>query len=155
MSCSPHDLRDYFFEELGRDERRQVEAHLEACTRCREELEQLRGTQHVLLRLKDEEIPRRIAFVSDKVFEPSWASRLWAMLPRLVLVPGLLLLMFFAGAAWSSGRSEARVVQAMQSMEARHEAEMRDVRDAYEIVAKQMNMMYRQSAEMRPAAFRQ
>ena len=155
MNCSPFDLRDYWFEELAAEERLEVERHLAGCTGCREELERLRGTQQALLRLKDEEIPRRIAFVSDKVFEPSRAARWWAALPKMALAAGLMLLVFLAGATWNSNRSEAQIARAMQVMEARHDAEMRDVRDAYELVIKQMNMLYRQSAEVQPAALRQ
>src|SRR5579885_2961551 len=71
MSCSPFDLRDYFFQELPDPQQRQVEAHVKTCQRCREELERLNLTGTALMSLVDEEIPQRIAFVSDKVFEPS------------------------------------------------------------------------------------
>ena len=77
MSCSPFDLKDYFFEELGGAERQQVEAHVTACRVCREELSRLRLTGTTLLSLREEEIPRRIAFVSDPVFEPSPWRRWW------------------------------------------------------------------------------
>ena len=170
MSCSPFDLRDYCFEELGPGERRQVESHLEGCLSCREEVERLRVTHRALLRLKDEEIPQRIAFVSDKVFEPSRAARWWAGLtvraPKLALSTALLLAVFFAGVSLSRpsitvekgrwqiafGASDARAVAAM---EARHAADMRDVREAYEVLFKQLNVLYRQSAETRSATFRQ
>ena len=155
MSCCPFDLRDYFFEELGHGERGQVEAHLQTCLNCREELERLRGTQQALLRLKDEEIPRRIAFVSDKVFEPSGAARWWAALPKMALAAGLMLLVFIAGATWNSNRSEAQIARAMQVMEARHDAEMRNAEQVFEQLDKEVKFLYRQSAEMRPAALRQ
>jgi hypothetical protein len=77
MSCSPSDLRDYFLGELEDDRRRQVGAHLHGCSRCHEELERLRATEAALLTLRDEEIPQRIGFVSDKIFEPSRAGRWW------------------------------------------------------------------------------
>jgi anti-sigma factor RsiW len=77
MSCSPFDLRDYVLAELGESERRSVEAHASACAACREELEQLRLTHSALLILRDEEVPQRIAFVSDKVFEPSPWRKAW------------------------------------------------------------------------------
>ncbi|HYW48186.1 MAG TPA: zf-HC2 domain-containing protein [Bryobacteraceae bacterium] len=77
MSCSPFDLRDYFLKELPDPEGRQVEAHVRACQPCREELERLRLTENALFSLRDEEIPQRIAFVSDKIFEPSPARRWW------------------------------------------------------------------------------
>jgi len=78
MSCSPFDLKDYFFEELDGAERKQVEAHVTGCRTCREELSRLRLTGTTLLSLREEEIPRRIAFVSDPVFEPSAWRRWWS-----------------------------------------------------------------------------
>ena len=77
MSCSPFDLRDYYLKELSDPQLRQVEAHVKDCAACREELERLRLTQATLLSLRDEEIPQRIAFVSDPVFEPSGPRRWW------------------------------------------------------------------------------
>ena len=78
MSCSPFDLRDYLLKELSDGERRQVDAHVRGCAACREELERLQLTEAALFSLRDEEIPQRIAFVSDKVFEPSPWWRAWA-----------------------------------------------------------------------------
>lgn len=83
MSCSPFDLRDFLFGELGEPERGEVSTHLEACAPCREELDRLRATQAALLSVRDEEPPRRIAFVSDRVFEPRWWQVLWNSGPRL------------------------------------------------------------------------
>jgi len=80
MSCSPFDLRDYFLKELPDSERRQVEAHVRNCLPCREELDRLGMTQAALFSLREEEIPQRIAFVSDAVFEPSPWRRAWASL---------------------------------------------------------------------------
>jgi anti-sigma factor RsiW len=77
MSCSPFDLRDYVLDELAEPERRLVEQHARGCSACRQELEQLGATRSALLALPDEEIPRRIGFVSDPVFEPSPARRWW------------------------------------------------------------------------------
>jgi hypothetical protein len=45
---------------------------------CREELDRLRATEATLMTLGDEEIPQRIGFVSDPVFEPSALARWWA-----------------------------------------------------------------------------
>lgn len=78
MNCSPFDLRDYFLKELPDPRQRQVEAHVKLCQPCREELDRLRVTEAALLCLRDEEIPQRIAFVSDKIFEPSPWRRWWA-----------------------------------------------------------------------------
>ena len=78
MNCSPFDLRDYLLKELSDGERRQVDAHVRGCAACREELERLQLTEAALFSLRDEEIPQRIAFVSDKIFEPSPWRRAWA-----------------------------------------------------------------------------
>jgi anti-sigma factor RsiW len=87
MSCSPFDLRDYFFGELPENDRRQVELHSKGCPACREELDQLRSAQAVLLAVADEEIPQRIGFISDRVYEPSrllrWWRAFWGSAPRL------------------------------------------------------------------------
>jgi anti-sigma factor RsiW len=87
MSCSPFDLKDYFLQELPFPERVQVEAHVKTCLTCREELERLELTGAALFSLRDEEIPQRIAFVSDQIFEPSplrrWLSAFWASTARL------------------------------------------------------------------------
>jgi anti-sigma factor RsiW len=87
MSCSPFDLRDYFLKELTDPQQRQVEAHVKTCPPCREEMERLRMTETALFSLREEEIPQRIAFVSDKVFEPSswqrWLSSFWGSAARL------------------------------------------------------------------------
>ena len=78
MSCSPFELKDYFLKELPNPQQREVEAHVKSCHACREELDRLRLTGAALFSLRDEEIPQRIAFVSDKVFEPSPWRRWWA-----------------------------------------------------------------------------
>ena len=77
MSCSPFDLRDYFLKELTDPEKRQIELHVKGCAPCREELDRLRHTETALFSLREEEIPQRIAFVSDKIFEPSPWRRAW------------------------------------------------------------------------------
>ena len=90
MSCSPIDLKDYVLKELAEAERRKLEAHLKSCPGCREEVDRLRLTEAALFSLREEEIPQRIAFVSDPVFEPSpwrrWWSGLWGSSARLGFV---------------------------------------------------------------------
>jgi anti-sigma factor RsiW len=68
-------LRDYAFDELPASERPGMEQHIAVCGDCAAELDQLRVTTAVLRVLPDREIPQRIAFVSDKVFQPSPLSR--------------------------------------------------------------------------------
>ncbi len=83
MSCSEIDVKGYFLEELAAEEAAGVKEHLRVCTECREEMERLETTHAALLAVREEEIPRRIAFVSDKVFEPNWWQRIWQSAPRL------------------------------------------------------------------------
>ncbi|MCX6605756.1 MAG: hypothetical protein NTV52_19475 [Acidobacteria bacterium] len=78
MSCSPFDLRDYVFGELDSAQARSVELHGRQCAACADELARLRITETALFSLRDEEIPRRIAFVSDQVITPHiWEARWW------------------------------------------------------------------------------
>jgi anti-sigma factor RsiW len=95
MSCSPYDLRDYLFEELTPAQSGDVRAHLKACTPCAAELDALRSTQAALLTLRDEDIPQRIGFVSDKVFEPSpvrrFLSGFWTSAARIGFVSSAML----------------------------------------------------------------
>jgi anti-sigma factor RsiW len=72
MNCEQYDWKAYALGELTANERREAEAHAPACEGCRGELAQVRLTIDTLSALREEEVPRRIAFVSDKVFEPRW-----------------------------------------------------------------------------------
>jgi anti-sigma factor RsiW len=95
MSCSPFDLRDYLLGELAQPDRTQVERHVRVCTGCHEELDRLQATHAAIRSLADEEIPQRIAFVSDKVFAPSpWrraAQAFWNSSARLGFVSAAML----------------------------------------------------------------
>jgi anti-sigma factor RsiW len=91
MSCSIVDVKAYFLGELAKRERAQVENHLGACAECREELERLGVMRTALQTLPDEEVPRRIAFVSDKVFEPRWWQTIWRSGPAMGFASAALL----------------------------------------------------------------
>lgn len=75
MSCESYDWKAYALGELDRSVQREHEAHANTCASCREELASLRLTLDTLSTLREEEIPRRIAFVSDQIFEPKWRQR--------------------------------------------------------------------------------
>src|ERR1700691_6060176 len=77
MSCSNIDWKGYALGELDANARAQAEAHAATCESCREELAATRLTLDALATLREEEVPRRIAFVSDKVFEPRWWQKLF------------------------------------------------------------------------------
>lgn len=71
-------LHDYAVGELAGSERTALEQHLAVCGDCAVEVDRLRATTAALRILPDREMPQRIAFISDKVFEPSPVSRLFA-----------------------------------------------------------------------------
>jgi len=138
MNCSPFDLKDYFFGELPVAERSATESHLASCPRCREELARLGDTRALLMSVPDEEPPRRIAFVSDKVFEPRWWQRVWnsgpqlgfaasAMLATAILVHGFALRPAAATVATQSPAPivDAKIMQA--EIDRRVEAKMATV----------------------------
>ena len=91
------DLKAYFFGELPEDERRRVKAHLDADPAARAELSRLEATQAMLGFMQDEEMPRRIAFVSDKVFETTWWQRFFASGAQLGFASAVLLAAAIAG----------------------------------------------------------
>ena len=155
MTCSAVDLKAYIFGELPAAERSAVEAHVAGCTGCREELAQWSATETALRSLPEEEPPQRIAFVSDKVFEPRWYQAIWrsgpvmgfasaAVLAAAILVHG------FAGAASNAApkvdtaqieqriekevnaRVEAAITKAVSDAEARQSGEVAKVLEAAE-----------------------
>ena len=83
MNCQAIDVKAYAFGEVSGGEWRDVESHMKSCDECRNEWEQLQMLQVSLGGLREEEPPRRIAFVSDKVFEPNWWQSFWASGPRV------------------------------------------------------------------------
>ena len=89
MTCSSVDLKAYVLGEEPAEHA--VTAHVAACESCREELERLRATRTALLALPQEEMPRRIAFVSDKIFEPRWWQRIWHSGPAMGFASAALL----------------------------------------------------------------
>lgn len=160
MSCSPFDLRDYFLKELTDPQQRQVEAHIKTCSSCFEEMERLRLTEAALFSLREEEVPQRIAFVSDKIFEPSpvrrWWSAFWgssarlgfasaAMLSAAILVfaitrpapaPGPVVVERPVAQPVSTAEIQARidsaVAQAVERVEQRYAAGTREVKQELE-----------------------
>jgi hypothetical protein len=109
MSCEV-DLKAYAVDELARAERGIVEDHVRGCQSCREELDRLNLTHSMLASLEDEEIPRRISFVSDRVFEPRWWQTIWHSGPVMGFASAVLL----AGAILVHGFERAPSVDAAQ-----------------------------------------
>jgi len=98
------DLRDYAFDELAAESRHSLEQHLADCPACAVELDRLRLTTAALRLLPDREIPQRIAFVSDKIFEPSpvrrWLDGFWNSGARLGFASACVLAAALVVSAW-------------------------------------------------------
>jgi hypothetical protein len=146
MSCLI-DLKAYALDEVTRQERGIVEDHVRGCQSCREELDRLNLTRSALVSLEDEEIPRRIAFVSDRVFEPRWWQTMWrsgpvmgfasaALLAGAILVHGFETRPAAVDAAQIEKRIEsrvnARVQAAVSQAQAKQSADFAKVLDATE-----------------------
>jgi anti-sigma factor RsiW len=114
----PHpteDLNDYAFGELEADRRPRLEQHLNTCEECALELERLRVATAALRILPDVEIPQRIAFVSDKVFEPSPVSRFlgsfWNSAARLGFASACVIAAALMVSAWHRPTEVRTIVQ--------------------------------------------
>jgi anti-sigma factor RsiW len=149
------DLRDYALGEGSAAERRALEAELAQDGELREELHRWELTLAALRSAPDEEIPRRIAFVSDPVFAPNWWQRLFsapqwgfasaAVLGGAIVAHGWLLKPSPAvvdqapvanGVRYSeadlSAAVESAVARAVASVEARQQERLRQVIDESE-----------------------
>ncbi len=79
MPCADYDWKGFVLQEIPPAERRRMEEHLKSCAACRQEVEALGLTLVAVRQLPQQPIPRRLAFVSDPVFELPWWKRLWRM----------------------------------------------------------------------------
>ena len=115
MSCEKYDWKAYALGELSVSDTREAEGHAATCQGCREEVAHVRLTLNTLSALREEEVPRRIAFVSDKVFEPKW----WQAFLRpsfaaaLVIAAAILVHGFMVHPAADDAAIQARVDQAV------------------------------------------
>jgi anti-sigma factor RsiW len=149
--CSSIDWKAYALGELDRTAAREAETHAGTCAECREELATFRVTLDALSTLREEEIPRRIAFVSDKVFEPRWWQRLFT--PNLaaagVVAVAILVHGFVAGRPASQGgvsqaQQEALIDAKINAAIAQAMAQQNEALQAdFEILDKQYKNMYR------------
>lgn len=147
MKVTPDQLKDYVFGELNAAERREVESALHGDAALREEYARLQVTQTALFSVREEEMPRRIAFVSDPVFEPKWWQRLLTAGPQLgfasaALVAGAIVFHAVhqpapvaAPAAFDQAAFEQRIADgvaralpaALEQAEARHKTQLASV----------------------------
>ena len=123
MNCTSVDLKADFLDELAAGEKNSVESHLHACQSCREELDRLKLTETALLSLADEDVPQRIAFVSDKVFEPRWWQTIWRSGPAMGFASAAMLAAAILAHAYVRPISVTPVVDTAQ-MEQRVEREV-------------------------------
>src|SRR5260370_25330504 len=114
MNCSllesRPDWKAYALGEMDLAARKQAESHAASCAACREELDALRLKLDAMSTLRDEEIPRRIAFVSDKVFEPRWWRQLWnPTFAAACVVAAAILVHAFAGRTANQELQQAQI----------------------------------------------
>jgi protein involved in polysaccharide export with SLBB domain len=112
MSCQQFDWKGYVLDEVPSAERRLMDSHLPECAECRQELDGLRLTMTALGRLPVREIPRRISFVSDPVFEPKWWQRFWSSGPQLGFASAALLACAILAHGWMARPAAAPVMTA-------------------------------------------
>lgn len=158
MSCplqNPRpDWKAYALGELDPNDRRQAEAHAAICPDCREELASLRLTLDALSTLREEEIPRRIAFVSDKVFEPRWWQRKFSpsFAAACVVAAAILVHAFVvrtpaaADPAAIQSRIDVAVAKAVAVNEQHHTQQLEQLLGEYDMVIKQNTLMYARNA---------
>ena len=152
-NCEQCDWKAYALGELDVNARREAEAHASTCASCREELATFRLTLDAMATLRDEEMPRRIAFVSDKVFEPKWYQRLWSpTFAGASVVAAAILIHGFARPAGAVDQAQVQaqvdqaVTKAVAQVDARNQEQMLEVMSAYEMLSKQFRQVYRQTA---------
>jgi|SRR5580658_7500865 hypothetical protein len=128
MNCESYDWKAYALGELDRAARKEAEAHAAFCADCREQAAALRLTLDTLSTLREEEMPRRIAFVSDKIFEPRWWQKMiWSPnFAAACVIAVAILVHAFARTGDNSAQTQAQidaaVNKAVAEVEARHEA---------------------------------
>lgn len=143
MSCANFDWKAYALGELSRTERESAEAHANSCAGCREEIAQVRLTLDALSTLREEEPPRRIAFVSDKVFEPRWWQRIWSPTFAGACVIALAVVAHaFVQPVRVDRQVDAAVSKAVLQIEAKYASQNQYLQADNELLQKENNRMY-------------
>ena len=144
------DVKAYAVGEMSESDKRSAAAHVASCEACREELAGVQVTLSSLATLRDEEAPRRIAFVSDKVFEPRW----WQVMTQRMFSPTFASACVLAAAIVfhsfaNQGPSEA-VIQARVQQEVRQAVskEMQDRMVLFEQKDRQFAQAYMQAVNL-------
>ena len=150
MNCSQFDLKGYLLGELDAAGRTLVERHLEECRACSEEHERLRLTTAALGGLPEEEMPHRIAFVSDKVFEPKGWGWLWNSAPRLgfasaAMLAAAILVHALVRPAPSAAEMAAMEARIRSEVVSRVQADLVPVMEEVQYLQKRAAVSYRNS----------
>lgn len=120
MVCPQFDWKEYVLGETPAAGQASLERHLGECAECRQEVESLRLTLAAMRRLPERELPRRISFVSDPVFEVSWWRRFWTSGPQLGFASAAMLSMaILVHAAIPKQPAPAPVLSSQQQVEER------------------------------------
>jgi anti-sigma factor RsiW len=181
MTCQEFDWKGFALDEITAPDRRRMEEHLLTCAACGEELASIRLTMTAMKRLPVMAVPRRISFVSDPVFEPSWWQRFLssgpklgfasaAMLSMAILAHGLVTrpqIMNVPAPVQVAAQQAAPVAQPVSAEEIRaqvlaevsaklalqekkaerqRQADMTDVKSAFDTMQKRVNNMYLSAA---------
>jgi anti-sigma factor RsiW len=116
MNQTTHvDIKAYAVGEMSEADKRQAAAHVAGCEACSEELAGVQATLGSLAMLRDEDAPRRIAFVSDKVFEPSWWQRLNPMFASACLIAAAIVAHGFVSQPAVDAATQAVIQQAVDN----------------------------------------
>ncbi|MEO5923499.1 MAG: hypothetical protein ABIR70_06705 [Bryobacteraceae bacterium] len=139
MSCPQNvDWNAYVLGEMGEADKRSAAAHLPTCGDCREELVGVQGTLSSLAALRDEEMPRRISFVSETAPQPAWWQRWNPMLASASLVAAAIVAHAFIGQA------PTEISPALQSQIEQQMEQNKELQDQL-LVLDQQNKSYQQA----------
>jgi len=139
MSCPSFDWKAYALNALDAEERRIAETHTATCSNCRTELATLRLTLDALSTLREEEVPRRIAFVSDKVFEPRW----WQAFLRPSFAAALVIALAIVAHGFLVRESvDVAVARAVAQVQEQNQKQMDGILADYDLFSKQLTRMY-------------
>lgn len=148
------ETRDYALGELSGEARERARVHTRECDECAAELRSLQMTTSALRALPDREIPRRIGFVSDKVFEPSpaarWFAGFWNSTARLGFASACLLAA--AAVYYTANRPQAPVATVNLAAEIRKQVDSKVGEAVNQAVAQVRAEDARTTAEVLAAA---
>jgi anti-sigma factor RsiW len=149
MNCPQNvDWKAYAIGELGEGEKRSAAAHLATCQECREELAGVQATLSTLTALRDEEMPRRIAFVSDKVFEPRWWQKLNPMFASATVLAAAIIVHGFVAQPSAAQVSPAIQAEIHKEVGQAVNTEMENINVTLDQQTKYFQQMYKTSMNL-------